>query len=93
MSGVIASANVVAGQVVDARELVFEVVDPSRLRIEALAFDATIASNIGGASMAAGDQRVPLTFIGASRSLREQALPLTFRAQGASLDQLSLIHI
>lgn len=37
VSGVIASANVVAGQVVDARELVFEIVDPSRLRIEALA--------------------------------------------------------
>lgn len=90
VSGVIASANVVAGQVVDARELIFEIVDPSRLRIEALAFDATIASNIGGASMAAGDQRVPLTFIGASRSLREQALPLTFRAQGASLDQLAV---
>ncbi len=29
VSGVIASANVVAGQVVDARELVFEIVDPS----------------------------------------------------------------
>ena len=36
-SGVIASANVVAGQVVDARELVFEIVDPSRLRVEASA--------------------------------------------------------
>ena len=43
VSGVIASANVVAGQVVDARELIFEIVDPSRLRIEALAFDAAIA--------------------------------------------------
>ena len=40
VSGVIASAHVVAGQVVDARELLFEIVDPSRLRIEALAFDA-----------------------------------------------------
>jgi cobalt-zinc-cadmium efflux system membrane fusion protein len=61
VSGVIASANVVAGQVVDARELIFEIVDPSRLRIEALAFDAAIASNIGTATMAVGDQRVPLT--------------------------------
>jgi hypothetical protein len=90
VSGAIASANVVAGQVVDARELVFEIIDPSRLRIEALAFDAALASNIGGASVALGDKRVPLTFIGASRSLREQALPLTFRAQGAALEQLAV---
>jgi hypothetical protein len=90
VSGVIASANVVAGQVVDARELIFEIVDPSRLRIEALAFDAALASNIGGATMAVGDKRVPLLFVGASRSLREQALPLAFRAQGAALDQLAV---
>jgi hypothetical protein len=90
VSGVIATANVVAGQVVDARELVFEIVDPSRLRIEALAFDAALTSNIGGATMAVGDKRVPLVFIGASRSLREQALPLAFRAQGAVLDQLAV---
>jgi cobalt-zinc-cadmium efflux system membrane fusion protein len=90
VSGVIASANVVAGQVVDARELIFEIVDPSRLRIEALAFDAAIASNIGSATMAVGDKRVPLNFVGASRSLREQALPLAFRAQGAALDQLAV---
>jgi len=90
VSGVIASANVVAGQVVDARELVFEIVDPGRLRIEALAFDAALASNIGGATMAIGNQRVPLVFVGASRILREQALPLTFRAQGAVLAQLAV---
>ena len=90
VSGVIASANVVAGQVVDARELVFEIVDPSRLRIEAVAFDAGLAANIGGATLVLGDQRVPLIFVGASRSMREQALPLIFRAQGAALDQLAV---
>ena len=90
VSGVIASAHVVAGQVVDARELIFEIVDPSRLRIEALAFDAALAANIGGATMAVGGKRVPLIFVGASRSLREQALPLSFRAQGEALDQLAV---
>jgi multidrug efflux pump subunit AcrA (membrane-fusion protein) len=82
VSGVIASAEVVAGQVVDARELIFEIVDPKRLRIEALAFDSAIASNIGGATLAVGEQRVPLSFIGAARSLREQALPLNFQLNG-----------
>ena len=90
VSGVIASANVVAGQVVDARELVFEIVDPSRLRIEALAFDTALAADVGGATLALGDERVPLAFIGAARSLREQALPLSFRAEGAVLSKLAV---
>jgi membrane fusion protein, heavy metal efflux system len=90
VSGVVASAHVVAGQVVDARELVFEIVDPSRLRIEALAFDPALATNVGSATLAIGDKRVPLEFIGAARSLREQALPLGFRAEGAVLNGLAV---
>jgi membrane fusion protein, heavy metal efflux system len=90
VSGVIASARVVAGQVVDARELLFEIVDPARLRIEALAFDAAIAADIGGASIAIGAQHAPLRFIGAARSLREQALPLVFRAEGPALAALAV---
>lgn len=90
VSGVIASANAVAGQVVDARELVFEIVDPSRLQIEALAFDAAIATSIGSASLAVGAERVPLRFVGAARSLREQALPLRFGAEGQALSALAI---
>lgn len=90
VSGVIASANVVAGQVVDARELVFEVIDPSRLRIEALAFDATVAADIGSAALAVGEQRVGLEFLGSARSLRDQALPLAFRAEGRALANLAV---
>jgi membrane fusion protein, heavy metal efflux system len=90
VSGVIASAHAVAGQVVDARELLFEIVDPSRLRIEAMAFDPALAANVGSATLAIGNQRVPLEFIGAARSLREQALPLGFRAQGAALNGLAV---
>ena len=90
VSGVIASANVVAGQVVDARELVFEIVDPNRLRIEALAFDTELAADVGSAALAVGNQRVPLVFAGAARSLREQALPLSFRAEGATLSTLAV---
>jgi cobalt-zinc-cadmium efflux system membrane fusion protein len=90
VSGVVASAHVVAGQVVDVRELLFEIVDPARLRIEALAFDTAIANDIGSASIAIGTERVPLVFIGATRSLREQALPLVFRAQGKPLSALAV---
>ena len=90
VSGVIASTHVVAGQVVDARELVFEVVDPQRLHIEAVTFDPAVAADIGRATLAVGNERVPLAFVGAARSLREQALPLTFRAQGKALTALSV---
>lgn len=93
VSGVIASSNAVAGQVVDARELVFEVVDPTRLRIEALAYDAEVASNVAGATVALGADTVALTFMGAARSLREQALPMLFRAepgQGLALSKLAV---
>ncbi|MCI5069087.1 HlyD family efflux transporter periplasmic adaptor subunit [Acidovorax sp.] len=78
VSGVIASANAVAGQVVDARELVFEVVNPQRLQVEALAYDPALAAEVAGAAIAVGGPSVPLRFLGAARSLREQALPLLF---------------
>lgn len=90
VSGIIASSNVVTGQVVEARELVFEVVDPKRLRIEALAYDAEVASNVAGAAFAVGSERVPLMFVGAARSLREQALPMIFRGEGAALSKLAV---
>ncbi|WP_225781830.1 efflux RND transporter periplasmic adaptor subunit [Xenophilus sp. Marseille-Q4582] len=94
VSGVIASSAVVAGQVVDAREVIFEIVDPQRLRIEALAYDPALLADIAGASVAVGDARVPLRFIGAARSLREQALPLAFGSQTqAQADALATLAV
>ena len=37
MAGVISAVHVVPGQVVEAREILFEIVDPERLAVEALA--------------------------------------------------------
>lgn len=93
VSGVIASANAVAGQVVDARELVFEVVDPSRLRIEALAYDPAQAQSVAGATLAVAGQRVPLRFLGAARSLRDQAQPLQFAGDSSALGNLAHLAI
>jgi membrane fusion protein, heavy metal efflux system len=84
-SGVIASAQAVAGQVIDARELVFEIVDPARLRVEAVAFDAAVAQDIAGGFIASGADKVALKFVGAARALREQALPIAFTASVGSL--------
>lgn len=79
VSGVIAAANVVAGQVVDAREVLFEIVDPARLMVEASAFDAALIGNIASASASATPgTSVALRFMGAGRVLREGAIPLHF---------------
>jgi membrane fusion protein, heavy metal efflux system len=76
------TANVVAGQVVDAREVLFEIIDPSRLRIEALAYDPALPEAIAGANVSLRDGRsYPIEFAGASRALREGALPLQFVAK------------
>jgi hypothetical protein len=78
-SGVISVSNVVAGQVVDAREILFEIVDSSRLAVEALAYDASIPANLISATGLAGSTALELKFIGSGGQLREQALPLLFR--------------
>jgi hypothetical protein len=81
VSGVIASSNVVAGQVVDAREVLFEIVDPSRLSVEASAFDAALVGNIASASIPSSQGNITLQFAGAGRTLREGAIPLLFRTE------------
>jgi cobalt-zinc-cadmium efflux system membrane fusion protein len=81
VSGVIAATNVVAGQVVDAREVLFEIIDPTRLMVEANAFDAGVLPNIASASVAVGADSLALRYIGAGRALREGAIPLLFRTE------------
>jgi len=80
VTGVIAEANALAGQIVEARDLVFSIVDPNKLRIEAIAHDATSVGNIASASVSleAGNA-LPLEFLGAGRALREQTIPVQFR--------------
>lgn len=51
VAGVIAASNVVAGQVVEGRELLFEIVDPQRLAVEALAYDAALVDRTTGGSV------------------------------------------
>lgn len=82
--GVIANAQVLAGQIVEARDVLFDVVDPARALVEASTPDVTLASRIATASLPAAPD-AKLTLIGAGRSLRDGALPISFRASGAAL--------
>ncbi|MCD9354729.1 MULTISPECIES: efflux RND transporter periplasmic adaptor subunit [Gammaproteobacteria] len=88
VSGVIAASPAVAGQVVDARELVFEVVDPTQLYVEALTYDPGLAQNLAGAHIAVNGRNVALEVVGAASSLREQALPLLLKSAGGNQSRL-----
>lgn len=90
VSGVISAAYVVAGQVVDARETLFEVVDPARLQVEALVYDVALGNSITSAQAVIGDQKLPLRLLGVAHAMREQALPVTFRAEGELAQRLAV---
>lgn len=79
VSGVISAAYLVAGQVVEAREILFEIIDPARLAVEALAYEPGLVNGIVSASASLPGMALELEFIGGGRQLREQALPLLFR--------------
>lgn len=81
VSGVISTANAVTGQVVESRDLLFEVIDPARMLAEATTADPALAGRIADARL----QGVPATtlkLIGAARGLRDGLLPLTFSLRG-----------
>ena len=83
-SGVIASATVLNGQIVEARDVLFEIVDPERMMVEAQVTDPGIAASIAGAHLA-GLPGVELSVAGLNRTLRDGAMPITFRARGKAL--------
>ena len=88
VSGLIAAVNVASGQVVDAREVLFEIIDPARVLIEAQAFDVNLATQVASASVATGaGSALPLRFTGAGRVLRDGALPLQFRIAQSTAQQ------
>ncbi|GGY55268.1 efflux RND transporter periplasmic adaptor subunit [Pseudoduganella albidiflava] len=82
--GVIASAQVLAGQIVEARDVLFEVIDPARALVEASTPDVTLASRIASATLPAAPD-AKLVLVGGGRSLRDGALPISFRATGKAL--------
>ncbi len=77
VSGVIARAEVALGQVIDARDVLFEIIAPGRMLVEAATADPGLATRIASALLPSAPE-ASLRFIGAARVLREGMLPLTF---------------
>lgn len=80
VSGVVSAVNVSVGQVVEARETLFEIVNPDKLWVEAIAYDPALPTQIASASAAGADGAAfRLIYLGGGAELREHALPLQFR--------------
>lgn len=82
VAGVIARADVIVGQVVEPRDILFEIIDPQRLMVEASIADPALAGRITGAALKeAGTAQLALVGVGAA--LREGRLPLRFSVTGS----------
>ncbi len=82
VSGVVSVANVTTGQVVESRDVLFEIVDPKRLWVEAIAFDPALASQMTSASAKATDGTpLQVKFVGRGLMLRQGATPLQFQIE------------
>lgn len=79
VSGIISSAHVQPGQIVDARETLFEIVNPDRLWIEAIGTELQNGHSVVSAIAVASGQTAPLSFIGRAPALKQQAQSLLFR--------------
>jgi cobalt-zinc-cadmium efflux system membrane fusion protein len=89
VSGVIARADIVTGQVVEPRDVLFEVIDPARMLVEATTADAAVAARVAGATLQ-GLPDVTLRLLGVARSLRDGVLPITFAVSAPKAGALPL---
>lgn len=80
VSGVIAEANTIAGQLTQPNTVVFQIIDPSRLWVEALSFDAIPAVTQASARNDAGIA-ITLAFRGSGAVLRNQSIPMHFAVE------------
>ena len=81
VDGVITASRVVAGQVVAQSDVLFTIVDPTSLMVEALAFDQSNGDEINGATSVTGDNvQSRLRFVGRSRSLQQQYSVISVRS-------------
>lgn len=76
--GVLASSTAVSGKMFDAGALVFEVVNPSVVRIDAAWFEGSTPPVFSGAKVVSNGKTVALNYLGAAGAVRDQSLTLAF---------------
>ncbi len=77
VDGVIASATATPGQVVEVNTVIFQIMNPDRLWIEALTFDALAGAKTGTARLNDG-RSLKLEYQGTGFADRNQAIPIHF---------------
>lgn len=83
VDGVIAEGTPVAGQIAQSNAVIFHIVDPSRLWVEARSFD--VLSGVQTASARLGkDLTFELSYRGAGFADRNQSIPVQFAVQTVS---------
>ena len=81
-SGVIAAARVVPGQVVQAQDVLFQIVDPANLWVEALVYGEIDPATLGQATATApGRSPLKLRFQGFSHALQQHASVVQFAVE------------
>jgi cobalt-zinc-cadmium efflux system membrane fusion protein len=79
LDGVLALSHVVVGQVVQAQDVLFQIVDPKVLSVEAYDYAGVDPAKLSQATAVAGDNKTKkLNFEGWSRTLQQQATVLQF---------------
>ena len=77
--GVITSAKVVPGQVIQPQDVLFQIADPKSLWVEALAYDDLgLKEPEAATATAPSGQPIALSFVGTSRALRQHASVVQF---------------
>ncbi len=82
VSGVIAEGTPIAGQMAQPNAVIFHIIDPTRLWVEALSFDVMAPAQSASATMPNG-RTLPLAFRGAGLADRSQSIPIHFSVTGA----------
>lgn len=80
-TGILAASTAVSGKVFSAGDVLFEVVNPNVVRVEATWFEPGAVPGFSSASIQAGDKTLKLNYVGASSSVKNQSLSLVFEAR------------
>ena len=81
VDGVIASSNAVAGQMAEPNSIIFQIVDPARLWVEALSFEPQ-ATTGAAQGLFTGGRTVDLVYVGSGLADRNQSIPIHFSIKG-----------
>jgi membrane fusion protein, heavy metal efflux system len=82
VDGVIADGNPIAGQIAQTNAVVFHIVDPERLWVEALSFEAL--SGTQSARTVIGGRPFTLSYRGSGFADRNQSIPIHFAVEGGT---------